>query len=144
MCIHWCVVNVHWLIISCHFQHALQSNKKHRGRNIGQGMYVGLFMLPYQINISHYQNSTYTYLICRKFILSICEDDYITRAEEAILHWSGRISTTFECMKKCSYPYRCTGYIYIALSIISMQGMLMLGNLGAYPQENFEKQILWQ
>ena len=40
-------------------------------------MYVGLFMLPYQINIT-LSNSTYTYLICREFILSACQNDYIT------------------------------------------------------------------
>ena len=38
---------------------------------------------------------------------------------------------------KCSYPYIHIGYTYIVQCTISMQGMLMLGDLGACSQEKF-------
>ena len=61
---------------SCHAicRHVLQLIKKHRGRKVCMGV-CSCFLIK---SISHSQNSTYTYLICREFILSACQNDYIT------------------------------------------------------------------
>ena len=49
---------------------------------------------------------------------------------------------SFECMENVA-THIYTQATYIVRSIISMQGLLMLGDLRHGPQENFGKQLLW-
>ena len=58
--------------------------------------------------------------------------------EEAILHWSGRISGHFQCMENVA-THIYTRATCIAQSTITMQGMLMLGDLEACPLGTFLK-----